>query len=94
VPLTHSLFSVRARVVTGNLPPEQARSFISGLLIGAEFVASAPAADGLLTIIGSPELARRYQDAAAFFGQRTQTIDPDRAYCAALARFLPAQVAP
>lgn len=85
--LTHALFTVRARVVTGDLPAAQARSFVSGLLIGTEFVDRALPAETELAIIGSPALAARYQDAARHFGLRSRTIDPDRAYCAALAHF-------
>ncbi|TFW22915.1 2-dehydro-3-deoxygalactonokinase [Massilia arenosa] len=86
--LTHALFTVRARVVTGDLPAAQARSFVSGLLIGTEFTACALPAGTELAIIGSPALAARYQDAARHFSLRTRIIDPDRAYCAALGRFM------
>ncbi|HZX25691.1 MAG TPA: 2-dehydro-3-deoxygalactonokinase [Telluria sp.] len=93
-PLTHTLFSIRARVVTGSLPAEQARGFVSGLLIGTEFVANAMDAGGQLAILGSPALTRRYRDAASVFGLDVRHIDPDEAYCAALARFFQAKVNP
>jgi 2-dehydro-3-deoxygalactonokinase len=85
-PLSNALFGVRARVVTGAMPAAQARSFVSGLLIGAEFVAAG--GDAPLTCIGSPALQARYARAAGHFGMPLSGLDPDRVYCAALARFL------
>jgi 2-dehydro-3-deoxygalactonokinase len=89
-PLTHSLFTVRARVVTGALPAAQARAFVSGLLIGTEF-AAAPieaSAGGTLTLVGSHALAERYRVAAREFGFEVKVLDPDAVYRAALAHFL------
>jgi 2-dehydro-3-deoxygalactonokinase len=85
-PLSNALFGVRARVVTGALPAAQARSFVSGLLVGAEFAAAG--GDVPLTCIGSPALQARYARAAAHVGVPLTGLDPDRVYCAALARFL------
>jgi 2-dehydro-3-deoxygalactonokinase len=85
-PLSNALFGVRARVVTGAMPAARARSFVSGLLVGAEFVAAGRAAP--LTCIGSPALQARYARAAGHFGVTLAGLDPDRVYCAALARFL------
>lgn len=89
-PLTHSLFSVRARVVSGAMPAACARSFASGLLIGVEFVAAiddgrAPAA---VSLIGSEALVSRYRAAADYFGVAVTGFDPDSVYCAALTRFI------
>jgi 2-dehydro-3-deoxygalactonokinase len=89
-PLTHSLFTIRARVVTGALPAVRARSMVSGLLIGTEF-AAAPgegAAGRALGVVGSRSLAERYRVAAAHFGVEVTLFDPDLAYRAALAQFL------
>ena len=85
-PLSNALFGVRARVVTGAMPAAQTRSFVSGLLVGAEFVAAGN--DAPLTCIGSPALQGRYARAADHFGMPLSGLDPDRVYCAALARFL------
>ena len=85
-PLSNALFGVRARVVTGAMPATHARSFVSGLLVGAEFVAAA--GDAPLTCIGSNALQVRYARAAGYFGMTLSGLDPDRVYCAALARFL------
>jgi 2-dehydro-3-deoxygalactonokinase len=85
-PLSNALFGVRARVVTGAMPAAHARSFVSGLLVGAEFVAAG--GDAPLTCIASAALQGRYARAAGYFGMGLSGLDPDRVYCAALARFL------
>ena len=89
-PLSNALFGVRARVVSGAMPAAQARSFVSGLLVGTEFVAAVGLAGGSVppTCIGSPVLRARYARAAVHFGITLAGLDPDRVYCAALARFL------
>jgi len=89
-PLSNALFGIRARVVTGAMPAAQARSFVSGLLIGTEFAAAlALAGDGVdLVCIGSATLRDRYARAARHFGMALVGLDPDRVYCAALARFI------
>ena len=86
-PLSNALFGVRARVVSKTMAAAQARSFVSGLLIGAEFVAGQGHADGAIDIIGSPALSARYESAAAHFGMPARAHDPDEVYLAALARF-------
>ena len=89
-PLSNALFGVRARVVTGAMPAAQARQFVSGLLIGTEFVAAFDLA-GVgedLACIGSAALRDRYARAANHFGMTLAGLDPDRVYCAALARFI------
>ena len=87
-PLSNALFGVRARVVTGAMPAAQARSFVSGLLVGTEFVACGHVDGAPLTCIGSPALRDRYVRAAGHFGMTLDALDSDRVYCAALARFL------
>jgi 2-dehydro-3-deoxygalactonokinase len=87
-PLTHSLFGVRARVVTGAMPAAQARSFASGLLIGTEFVAAeARGQRQPIHLIASTALSERYAQAAAFFGLEARVLDPDAVYLAALHTF-------
>ena len=89
-PLSNALFGVRARVVTGALPARQARGFVSGLLIGTEFVAALEelGAGATVVAIGSPALQERYARAAAHFGLALRGLEPDTVYCAALARLL------
>ncbi|RSZ59987.1 2-dehydro-3-deoxygalactonokinase [Massilia atriviolacea] len=86
-PLSNALFGVRARVVSNSMAAAQARSFVSGLLIGAEFVAAQGHADGAIDIIGSPALSARYEEAALHFGMPARVHDPDEVYLAALAYF-------
>jgi 2-dehydro-3-deoxygalactonokinase len=89
-PLSNALFGVRARVVTGGMPAAQVRSFVSGLLIGAEFAAALALAGAGedIVCIGSAALRDRYARAADHFGMMLAGLDPDRVYCAALARFI------
>lgn len=88
-PLTHSLFGVRARVVTGRMPAGQARSFLSGLLIGTEFVAAERGAEGCaLHLVASAALAGPYAQAASHFGWSAVALDPDQVFLAALKRFI------
>jgi 2-dehydro-3-deoxygalactonokinase len=87
-PLTNALFGVRARVVTKSMPAAAARSFVSGLLIGTEFVAARSHADESISLVASHALSGRYADAAAHFGMAARVLDPDQVYCAAMQRFL------
>jgi 2-dehydro-3-deoxygalactonokinase len=89
-PLSHSLFSVRARVVTGALDAACARSLVSGLLIGTEFAAAPDdAAPRAIALVGSSALEERYRVAAGHFGMDVTVFDPDAVYCAALTQLLP-----
>jgi len=90
-PLTHALFSVRARAVTGAMPAAQVRSFVSGLLIGAELVAALDLMDGAggpVASIAAPKLHGFYAAAASRLGIALQPLDPDAIYRAALGVFL------
>jgi 2-dehydro-3-deoxygalactonokinase len=88
-PLTHSLFGARALAVTGRMAAEQVRSYVSGLLIGAEFVAAGLDDDArTLHLIASDALAGRYALAAAQFGQRAVALDADQVFLAALQYFI------
>lgn len=88
-PLTNSLFGARARVVTGAMDPAGARSFVSGLLIGTEFVAARGQQDAGDTVhlIASSALAGHYERAAECFGMRAVVYDPDAVYLSALQQF-------
>jgi 2-dehydro-3-deoxygalactonokinase len=88
-PLTNSLFRVRARVVAGAMPAGEARAFVSGLLIGTEFVAALDdgGAPPAVTLIASAALQPRYARAAALFGIDVHQLDPHRVYSAALSQF-------
>jgi 2-dehydro-3-deoxygalactonokinase len=97
--LSHTLFEARARVVTGASDAGGTRSYVSGLLIGTEFASrrsaasavvpgAVPGAGNRLYLIASPELSGPYRDVAQLLGYTVAMIDPERAYCAALARFM------
>lgn len=87
--LSHTLFEARARVVAGDAEAQGTRSYVSGLLIGTEFAARRGANGGeFLRLIATRGLDAPYLQVAEMLGYSTQLIDPDQAYCAALARFV------
>ena len=87
--LSHLLFGVRARVVCGDLQASSASAYLSGLLIGHELhdVMGTTGADRTFHLIGSPALARIYQDCAAQRGLTCHVVDAEQAYWAALRHF-------
>lgn len=89
--LTRALFGVRARAVTGEMPAAQVRSFVSGLLIGAELVAALDfikQGRSEVVSIAAPRLHGYYAATAARLGIGLQAMDPDAVYRAALGVFL------
>jgi 2-dehydro-3-deoxygalactonokinase len=91
--LSHTLFGCRARVVVDAMPSTEARSYLSGLLIGAEWHdIRARQREPLqrIEIIGSPALAHDYARVAAMFDVQSMTHEPDQVYVAALRRFMAA----
>jgi 2-dehydro-3-deoxygalactonokinase len=84
--LSHALFGARARVVTGRMPRERTASFVSGVLVGAEWrqmcCQMGPGAD--VTLIGAPALQALHERAAARLDVRTSSMDPSDAYEGAL----------
>ncbi len=81
--LTAELFSVRARVLLGKAPREEAASFTSGLLIGADIATglrSAP--DGEIIVMGRPELTELYATALKLAGPTTREVDGEAAFLA------------
>jgi 2-dehydro-3-deoxygalactonokinase len=88
--LSHTLFEARARVVSGDAPASGTRSYVSGLLIGAEFAGRRESSGGempALHLLAAARLETPYLQVAHMLGYSTQLIDPDLAYCAAMARF-------
>jgi 2-dehydro-3-deoxygalactonokinase len=75
--LSHALFGVRARVVTGDLAPEAAPAYVSGLLIGAEWADARlrQAPEALVRVIGEPGLAALHAACAAHFERSVQALD-------------------
>lgn len=87
--LSNALFGCRAAVVSGRMPARDAREYLSGVLIGAEWhdiKRREGALPGRVRLIGSPELARRYADAASAFGCSVEIIDPRAVHLAAFRR--------
>ena len=81
--LTADLFSVRARVLLGDLAQEDAADYVSGLLIGLDIgIGLGLAGDEELIIMGRPDLARLYEVAAAQTGRGSRTVDGADAFIA------------
>ncbi|MBC7768197.1 MAG: 2-dehydro-3-deoxygalactonokinase [Phycisphaerales bacterium] len=76
--LATRLFSTRARVVGGDAPASSSRSYLSGLLIGAEIAALAPhfgaAPESQIALLGAPALCAHYNRALAHRGFHS-TVD-------------------
>jgi 2-dehydro-3-deoxygalactonokinase len=84
--LSQTLFSCRARVVAGDMPAAHARSFLSGLLIGAEWsdaLQRAPQPQQV-TLIAAEHLVDGYKTAALHHGCALSVLDPREVYLAAL----------
>ena len=72
--LLHHLFGVRTRGLMGELGAAAAASYLSGILIGHELRAQGAPEFGVL---GTAELAARYQRAASLLGMNARLLDPD-----------------
>ena len=75
--LTNALFGARARVVTGALAPSAAATYVSGLLIGAEWADAGRQAshDEPVRVIGEPALAALHAACAHHHGRRLESLD-------------------
>jgi 2-dehydro-3-deoxygalactonokinase len=79
--LTADLFSVRARVLLGKSPREDAASYASGLLIGADVrTGVATAGSGPIVVMGRPDLTALYAAALAEAGREASEIEGDDAF--------------
>jgi len=84
--LLHLLFSVRSRVVTGEMAKADAASYLSGLVLGKD-IATALAlfsVDGPVQLICTPALAALYGKALSAYDAKCAVIDGDRASLAGL----------
>lgn len=70
------LFSVRSEGLFDRLPPNDAASFLSGLLIGAEVRGAASNAESVI-IVGGAALTERYETAMAHFAIPTERAPED-----------------
>jgi 2-dehydro-3-deoxygalactonokinase len=77
--LLHDLFSARTLGLMAEIPAGGLRSYLSGLLIGAEVTAALAEtrSDGGVTILGSDALSARYAEAIAAAGARAVVGDAD-----------------
>jgi 2-dehydro-3-deoxygalactonokinase len=74
------LFAIRARVLLGEARKEDAASYLSGLLIGADVRAGLTgSASAAVTIMGRPELTRLY--AAALAEAKRECVELDGEQC-------------
>jgi 2-dehydro-3-deoxygalactonokinase len=86
--LASRLFTARSRVVGGGMSPDKVKSYLSGVLIGAE-AASMPSLFGVdaatpVAIIGDLKLAARYERALTKRGFRVSLHDGEEAVLAGL----------
>jgi 2-dehydro-3-deoxygalactonokinase len=75
--LLNRLFSARSRALTGDLPEDAVRSYLSGLLIGDELASAVPAAPTEVHLLGAPTLAALYEAALAKLGHSVVRLDAD-----------------
>ena len=79
--LTADLFSIRARVLLGKAPREEAASHASGLLIGADVRAGlAGGGEDPVYVMGRSDLTRLYAGALALAGRETRELEGDNAF--------------
>ncbi|MEO6248712.1 MAG: 2-dehydro-3-deoxygalactonokinase [Sphingomicrobium sp.] len=78
------LFAVRARVLLGRSKAEDAASYTSGLLIGADACAGLADGAGKVTVIGRPELTRLYATAISEAGREAVEVDGEDAFLAGI----------
>jgi 2-dehydro-3-deoxygalactonokinase len=77
--LLHHLFGVRAAGLFGDLAPEGAGAFLSGLVIGHEIHAAAPV--DTVYLVGEEELVRLYREALRALGHRGEAVAAHAAAC-------------
>jgi len=85
--VTAELFSVRARVLLERGAREDAASYTSGLLIGADVrTGLRHAAEGEIAVMGRPELTALYAAALKTAGCETREVDGEEAFLAGALR--------
>ena len=81
--LPAELFAVRARVLLGKAKPEEAASYVSGLLIGSDLrIGLAFAGGGEIVAMARPDLTRLYAAALALAGRTVSSVDGEQAFLA------------
>lgn len=76
--LVHILFSTRAKQVLGEINQEEALSYLSGLIIGADITGALEKFEDFdkLIIIGEPTLSKHYRLALDHLGVSSSMCDP------------------
>ncbi len=84
--LLHLLFSTRSRQLAGEIAREEAASYLSGLVIGADVAASLRLFDAhdAVTLVCAPDLAGLYAQALSRHGVASQRVSGDDAALAGL----------
>ena len=83
--LLSDLFGTRARILLGRLQAEEAASYVSGLLLGADLrIGLDDASEGSIGLIGEPALTRLYGAALDEAGRSHQEVDGERAFLAGI----------
>jgi 2-dehydro-3-deoxygalactonokinase len=81
--LNAELFSVRARVLLGRAPREEAASYVSGLLIGTDLrIGLGEAGDDDVIVMGRPELTGLFAAALRVAGRGAREVDGEQAFLA------------
>jgi 2-keto-3-deoxy-galactonokinase len=81
------LFSVRARVLLGTAPREQAASYASGLLIGSDVrIGLGCGSPGKVMVMGRPELTALYAAALDEAGRDAVELDGEQSFVAGAAQ--------
>jgi 2-dehydro-3-deoxygalactonokinase len=81
--LTAELFSVRARVLLGQAPREEAASYTSGLLIGTDLkIGLGQGGDDEVVVMGRPELTGLFAAALRIAGRGAREVDGEQAFLA------------
>lgn len=85
--LQSELFSVRARILLGRGSPDDAASYVSGLLIGGDVcIGLKNCGAGPLVIMARPELTRLYAAALREAGREAVKLDGERTFLAGIRR--------
>jgi 2-dehydro-3-deoxygalactonokinase len=83
--LPADLFAVRARVLLGDAKKEDAASFTSGLLIGADVrIGLSTPTGATISIVGRPELTRLYSAAIAQAQRDSVELDGEKCFLAGI----------
>jgi 2-dehydro-3-deoxygalactonokinase len=81
--LPSELFAVRARVLLGQAPREEASSYTSGLLIGTDLrIGLRGAEGGEIVVMGRPELTGLFAAALRIAGREAREVDGEQAFLA------------